>query len=73
MEMRQEIPFLLYFGRYEQLSGGMLTSYNIWSTSLGMVTCQQDARRTGLPAVPSVLACWVWQPVKQHLQTLNEL
>lgn len=47
--------------------------YNIWSPSLGMVTCQQDARRTGLPAVPSVLACRVWLPVKQHLQTLNEL
>lgn len=71
--MGQEIPFLLYFGRHQQLNVGMLTSCNIWSPSVGMVTCQQDARRTGLPAVPSVLARWVRLPVKQHLQTLNEL
>lgn len=71
--MGQEIPFLLYFERYRQLSAGMLASYSIWSPLLGMVTCQQDAGRTGLPAVPSVHAHGVRLPVRQHLQMLNEL
>lgn len=65
--MGQEISFLFYFGRDQQLSVGMFTSSSIWSPSLGMVMCHQDTR-TALPAVPSVLAGWVQLPVKQHLQ-----